>query len=170
MAFAGFGWLAFLSPPIAKHLSLYLEVPDIVAEASLMLWLLAKSVNVQRWNEQARAAEASTRTGSRFTESRTSIRLFAEGYAKCEESSFWRAMLRPNELWVFSHFLPDTKRNGIHVKQSYLFSTFASLTVNADRGEKPCLAGFLEVGSHAQRRSVPDVLHLFNALSDDLVI
>jgi hypothetical protein len=53
MVLAGLGWLAFLSPPIAKHFSVYIEVVGIVAEASLMLWLLVKGVNEQRWKEQA---------------------------------------------------------------------------------------------------------------------
>jgi hypothetical protein len=62
VAFAGLGWLAFLSPPIAKHLSLYIEVLGILAEASLMLWLLVRGVNLQRWKEQASSAGASMRT------------------------------------------------------------------------------------------------------------
>lgn len=61
LALAGLGWLAFLLPVIAKPLSLYIEVLGIVAEASLMLWLLVKGVNVQRWKEQASATEASIR-------------------------------------------------------------------------------------------------------------
>jgi len=58
LAFAGLGWLMFLSPPIAKYLSLYIEVLGILAEASLMLWLLVRGVNVQRWKEQANAARS----------------------------------------------------------------------------------------------------------------
>jgi hypothetical protein len=57
MAFAGLGWLIFLSP-FAKHLSTYLMVLGFLAEASLMLWLLVKGVNVQRWKEQASAARS----------------------------------------------------------------------------------------------------------------
>jgi Domain of unknown function (DUF4386) len=53
MALAGFGWLIFLSPPLANHLLTYLEVPGFLAEAALMLWLLVVGVNVQRWKEQA---------------------------------------------------------------------------------------------------------------------
>ena len=53
MAFAGLGWLAFLWPQVANHLSLYIEALGIFAEASLMLWLIVKGVNVQRWNELA---------------------------------------------------------------------------------------------------------------------
>ena len=49
----GLGWLAILSPPIARHLSLYIEIIGIVAEASLMLWLLVKGVDEGRWKQQA---------------------------------------------------------------------------------------------------------------------
>jgi hypothetical protein len=55
MAFAGLGWLIFLSP-LANHLFTYLKVLGFLAEASLMLWLIVKGVNVQRWKEQASAA------------------------------------------------------------------------------------------------------------------
>jgi hypothetical protein len=55
MAFAGLGWLIFLSP-LANHLSTFLMVIGFLAELSLCLWLLVKGVNVQRWNEQASAA------------------------------------------------------------------------------------------------------------------
>ncbi|MGA8072016.1 MAG: DUF4386 family protein, partial [Candidatus Acidiferrales bacterium] len=37
MAFAGLGWLIFLSP-LGNHLSTFLQVLGFVAEASLMLW------------------------------------------------------------------------------------------------------------------------------------
>jgi len=56
MAFAGLGWLIFLSPPLASHLSSYLKVLGVLAEGLLMLWLIAFGVNVQRWKEQASAA------------------------------------------------------------------------------------------------------------------
>jgi hypothetical protein len=55
MALAGLGWLTFLSP-LANPLSTYLKVLGFLAELSLMLWLLVKGVNVQRWQEQASAA------------------------------------------------------------------------------------------------------------------
>jgi len=58
MAFAGLGWLIFLSP-LAKHLSTYLKVLGFLAEASLMLWLLVMGVNDQRWKEQAGVARSS---------------------------------------------------------------------------------------------------------------
>jgi hypothetical protein len=56
MALSGLGWLTFLSPPLANHLLPYIEVLGILAEASLMLWLLVKGVNVERWKEQANVA------------------------------------------------------------------------------------------------------------------
>ena len=62
MVFGGLGWLAFslvtlLSPTLAKSLSPYLMIPGILGEATLTFWLLVKGVNVERWNEQARATE-----------------------------------------------------------------------------------------------------------------
>ena len=56
MAFAGLGWLTFLSPPVANYLSPYTLVLGFLSELSLMLWLLVRGVNVQRWKEQASAA------------------------------------------------------------------------------------------------------------------
>jgi hypothetical protein len=53
MAFAGLGWLSFLWPPLANYLSPYNLAPGMVGEGSLIVWLLVKGVNVQRWNEQA---------------------------------------------------------------------------------------------------------------------
>jgi Domain of unknown function (DUF4386) len=55
MALAGVGWLIVLSP-LASPLSTYLEILGFVAEASLMLWLIVKGVNIPRWKERASAA------------------------------------------------------------------------------------------------------------------
>jgi Domain of unknown function (DUF4386) len=55
MALAGSGWLIFLSPALAKHLSPYILAAGI-GEISLTLWLIVAGVNAQRWNEQASAA------------------------------------------------------------------------------------------------------------------
>ena len=55
MAFAGLGWLIFLTP-LANSLSIYLKVLGFLAELSLMLWLIVEGVNVRRWKEQASAA------------------------------------------------------------------------------------------------------------------
>ena len=51
MMIAGFGWLTFLSPPLAQSLAPFNMLPGAVGELSLTFWLLAKGVNVQRWNE-----------------------------------------------------------------------------------------------------------------------
>ena len=53
MAFAGSGWLTFLSPPLANYLSPYIQVLGVFAEGSLMLWLLVMGVNVAKWEEKA---------------------------------------------------------------------------------------------------------------------
>ena len=54
MVAAGAGWLIFLSP-LVIYLSTYLKILGLFAEASLMLWLIVKGVNVQRWNDVAAA-------------------------------------------------------------------------------------------------------------------
>jgi hypothetical protein len=58
MAVAGAEWLIFLSPPVANHFVVFIEVPGFVAELALMLWLLVRGVNVQQWREQAGFAGA----------------------------------------------------------------------------------------------------------------
>ncbi len=60
-AFAGLGWLTILSPPLATFLLPSIEVLGVLAEGSLMLWLLVIGVNAQRWNEQASAASLTVR-------------------------------------------------------------------------------------------------------------
>jgi Domain of unknown function (DUF4386) len=55
MAFAGLGWLTFLSAPLANYLYPYVLAPGILGEGSLMLWLLLFGVNAQKWTEQANA-------------------------------------------------------------------------------------------------------------------
>jgi hypothetical protein len=57
MMLSGLGWLLVLSPELLKHLVTYIEITGVVAEGSLMLWLLVMGVNVQRWNEQAGTAQ-----------------------------------------------------------------------------------------------------------------
>jgi hypothetical protein len=52
MGLAGVGWLIFLFPSLPKPLSMGIMGLGILAEAALMLWLLVKGVNVQRWQEQ----------------------------------------------------------------------------------------------------------------------
>ena len=64
LALAGLGWLTFLSPTLASYLYTYIQIVGVVAEASLMLWLLVLGVNSQRWQEQARAAHLPGMAGS----------------------------------------------------------------------------------------------------------
>jgi hypothetical protein len=54
MAFAGLGWLLFLSP-LEDLLSTYLKILGFIAEVSLMLWLIVKGVNIPRPEERATA-------------------------------------------------------------------------------------------------------------------
>jgi hypothetical protein len=54
MALAGLGWLAYLTP-LSNHLSLVFEILGTVAEGSLMLWLIVKSVNAERWLKQGQS-------------------------------------------------------------------------------------------------------------------
>lgn len=56
MAFAGLGYLTFLSPPFAEYVSPYNLTPAAFGEGSLMLWLIVMGVNAQRWKDQANAA------------------------------------------------------------------------------------------------------------------
>jgi uncharacterized protein DUF4386 len=58
MALAGVGWISFLSP-LANHLSTYLRILGFLAEASLMLWLIVKGLNAEKWNELAAARRVS---------------------------------------------------------------------------------------------------------------
>jgi Domain of unknown function (DUF4386) len=62
MAIAGLGWLTFLLPPLANHLSPYNLGAGILGEGILMLWLLVMGLNVQRWKEKAPATSVSIST------------------------------------------------------------------------------------------------------------
>jgi hypothetical protein len=55
MAFAGLGWLVFLSPTLTHFLPPYNLALGLLGEASLSLWLLVRGLDVQRWKEQASA-------------------------------------------------------------------------------------------------------------------
>ena len=52
-AVAGVGYLTFLAPPLHSALSLYTGVLATLAELALLLWLLVRGVNAERWKEQA---------------------------------------------------------------------------------------------------------------------
>jgi hypothetical protein len=53
MAFAGLGWITYLSPSLVKYLSPYNLAASFLGEVSVFLWLLVMGVNVQRWKKQA---------------------------------------------------------------------------------------------------------------------
>jgi hypothetical protein len=55
MAFAGLGWLTFLSASVASRLHPYNLVPGFIGEGALTVWLLLKGVNEERWQEQPNA-------------------------------------------------------------------------------------------------------------------
>jgi uncharacterized membrane protein len=55
LVLAGVGWLVYLSPAAARALRHWIEGLGILAEASLMLWLLVKGVDESRWRERAGA-------------------------------------------------------------------------------------------------------------------
>ena len=51
MAFAGLGWLTYLSNPLVSYLSPYNLACALLAEASVFLWLLVMGVNAPKWQE-----------------------------------------------------------------------------------------------------------------------
>jgi hypothetical protein len=55
MTIGGLGWLTFLSTPLANYLSPYNLAFGLLGDVSVMLWLLLKGVDAQRWKEQASA-------------------------------------------------------------------------------------------------------------------
>ena len=61
LVLAGLGWLVFPFLPPASHAVPYLEGLGILAEGLLMLWLLFKGVNEQRWREQAAVSQLRSR-------------------------------------------------------------------------------------------------------------
>jgi hypothetical protein len=50
------GFTDFLAPGVAAHLVPWIELPTIVGEGSLCLWLLVAGVDAGRWQERASAA------------------------------------------------------------------------------------------------------------------
>jgi Domain of unknown function (DUF4386) len=53
MAIGGLGWLTFLSPPFANHLSPYNLASGILGQQSVMLWLLVMGMNVPKREAKA---------------------------------------------------------------------------------------------------------------------
>jgi hypothetical protein len=58
MAFAGVGWLTYLSNSLVNYLSPHNLASGLLGDVSVFLWLLVMGVNVRRWKEQAGAAGA----------------------------------------------------------------------------------------------------------------
>jgi hypothetical protein len=56
MAFAGLGWLTYLSNPLVSYLSPYNLACALLAEASVFLWLVVMGVNAPKWQEKATLA------------------------------------------------------------------------------------------------------------------
>lgn len=52
-ASAGIGWFVFLLPLRIHFLTVLIEVFGFIAEAALMVWLLVKGVDEQKWAEEA---------------------------------------------------------------------------------------------------------------------
>ncbi len=47
----GLGWLTFLYPSLGNQLFMYLILLGMIGSVSLIVWLLARGVNVEKWNE-----------------------------------------------------------------------------------------------------------------------
>ena len=57
LGYLTFSFSAFLSPPFAARMYPYIPMlTAAIGEGSLMVWLLVRGVNAQRWEEQATAA------------------------------------------------------------------------------------------------------------------
>ena len=69
LGYMTFSFATFLSPPLVRHLYPYLPfLTAFLGEGSLMLWLLVKGVNGQRWEEQAAVRDRVTaRSGNELT-------------------------------------------------------------------------------------------------------
>jgi hypothetical protein len=59
LAYLVYGFADLLAPAFAAHLFPWIQLPALLGEGSLCLWLLIAGVNVRRWNERAAAASRS---------------------------------------------------------------------------------------------------------------
>jgi hypothetical protein len=51
---AGLGWLTFLYPPLGSQLFIVILLLGLIGSISIILWLLTRGVNVEKWNEASR--------------------------------------------------------------------------------------------------------------------
>jgi hypothetical protein len=58
-AYLAYGFIHLLAPGVAAHLVPWIQLPTIIGEGSLCLWLLVAGVDTGRWTQQASAATAS---------------------------------------------------------------------------------------------------------------
>jgi hypothetical protein len=56
LAYLCYSFTDFLAPRAAAHLVPWIQLPALIGEGSLCLWLLAVGINLDRWKEQTRAA------------------------------------------------------------------------------------------------------------------
>jgi hypothetical protein len=60
LAYLIYSFTSFLAPAFAVRLVPYIQLPSLVGEAALCLWLLVIGVNVHRWREQAGGARTTS--------------------------------------------------------------------------------------------------------------
>ena len=54
----GVGWMTYLVPSLARQIFPLIAIASGLGEIPLLLWLLVKGVNAERWKEQARTQQA----------------------------------------------------------------------------------------------------------------
>lgn len=54
LSISGLGWMLFIVPPFAAHLFPVIAAASALGEIPLEFWLIIKSVNAQRWKDQAK--------------------------------------------------------------------------------------------------------------------
>ena len=54
----GVGWMTYLFPSLARQIFPLIAIASGLGEIPLLVWLLVKGVNAERWKEQARTRQA----------------------------------------------------------------------------------------------------------------
>jgi hypothetical protein len=52
-SYLAYGFTDLLAPGVAAHLAPWIQLPTIIGEGSLCLWLLIAGVDTRRWTQQA---------------------------------------------------------------------------------------------------------------------